>query len=314
MVAEVLDLLRPAPGMIVVDGTTGTGGHAIEMAGRMGPDGLLVCIDRDPELVAMARQRMDQVLKQRGPERIHVACSYEETGGVLRSAGRGGADAILLDLGVNSLHLDTPGRGFSFTHEGPLDGRFDRRPGGGRTVAELVNTASERQLADWIHHHGGERHARRIAARIVEQRRNKPFGTTTELAAIAWDVYPPRERHGRIHPATRLFQALRIVANDELGHVERGVAACMDALLPGGRLAVISFHSGEDRIVKRLFRGASDPRPDPENLYSATTMEGVAFRQPVRSALVCSQEEAARNARARSARLRVVERLGEVAA
>lgn len=314
MVSEVMDLLRPKAGMTVVDGTTGTGGHAIRLAEEIGDGGFLLCVDRDPELLEIAKSRMDEALRNHGPERKYMACSHAEIGDALRASGRAGADAVLLDLGVNSLHLDDAARGFSFSKDGPLDGRFDRRPGSGPTIADLVNTASERDLAGWIHRHGDERHARRMARRIVSRRKERPFETTLELASIAWDVYPPKERHGRIHPATRLFQALRIAANDELGHVERGVAACMDVLNPAGRLAVITFHSGEDRIVKRLFRAASGPRPDPSNLYSATTMEGVAFRQPVRSAIGCTAEEAARNPRARSAKLRVIERLGEVAA
>lgn len=313
LMSEVLAHLDPRPGMVVVDGTTGTGGHALELARRIGETGLLVCIDRDPEMLEVARRRLAEDLKDKGPGMIFEARSYEKAGEVLAGAGREGADAILLDLGINSIHLEEAGRGFSFMKDGPLDGRFNRKDGTEKTVGELVNTASESQLSEWLHRHGDERLARRIAARIVKLRREKPFETTLELARVAWDVYPPRERHGRIHPATRMFQALRIVANDELGHVTRGVAACMDALRPGGRLAVISFHSGEDRIVKRLFREGADPRPDPENMYSATTMEGVRFRQPTRSAIACTNEEAARNPRARSAKMRVVERLGEVA-
>lgn len=313
MMAEVLEYLDPKPGMVVVDGTTGTGGHALELARRIGRDGFLVCIDRDPEMLERAQRRLDEGLKEQGPKMEYAACSYEKAGEVLARLGHDGADAILLDIGINSLHIEEAERGFSFMKDGPLDGRFNRKEGTGKTVGELVNTASERQLSEWFHRHGDERLARRLAARIVKQRGEKPFTSTLELARVAWDVYPAKERHGRIHPATRMFQALRIVANDELGHVERGVNAALDALRPGGRLAVISFHSGEDRLVKRLFRAAADPRPAPDNMYSATTTEGIMFRQPTRSAIACTPEEAARNPRSRSAKMRVIERKREVA-
>ncbi|MCC5875243.1 MAG: 16S rRNA (cytosine(1402)-N(4))-methyltransferase RsmH [Candidatus Sumerlaeia bacterium] len=312
MMAEVLEHLEPGPGMVVVDGTTGTGGHALELARRIGRGGTLVCIDRDPEMLERARRRLDEGLQEGSPRLEYAACSYEKVGEVLARAGLDGADAILLDIGINSLHIEDAERGFSFMKDGPLDGRFNRKEGTGTTVGELVNTASERKLSEWFHRLGDERLARRLAARIVKQRNEKPFSTTLELARVAWDVYPPKERHGRIHPATRMFQALRIVANDELGHVERGVSASLEALRPGGRLAVISFHSGEDRLVKRLFRAAADPRPSPQDMYSATTTEGILFSQPTRSAIACSADEAARNTRARSAKMRVIERRREV--
>jgi 16S rRNA (cytosine1402-N4)-methyltransferase len=310
MLAEVLESLLIRPGIAVVDGTLGTGGHSLEIARRLGPQGFLLGMDRDPEMLAIGSQRLrDEFDGRADAPAIHFAGRpYEEVGAALAAAGRHRVDAVLLDLGVNSLHLDMAERGFSFLLDGPLDGRFNRQNTRGTTMADLVNTSSERQLADWIHRWGDERHARRIASRIVATRRTTPITTTAQLAALVVEAYPPRERFGRIHPATRTFQALRIVANDELGHVERGVRACLEVLAPGGVLGVISFHSGEDRLVKQIFREVAAPRPDPNNPYSATTLEGVEFHQDQRQAVFSSEEEAARNPRSRSARLRVVRR------
>jgi 16S rRNA (cytosine1402-N4)-methyltransferase len=218
-----------------------------------------------------------------------------------------GLNAAVLDLGVNSMQVDDPERGFSFSKDGPLDGRYNPQEGT-MTMAELVNTASKGELERILRNYADERLARSIARRIVQEREKAPFQRTQRLADLVKNVYPAPQRHGPIHPATRTFQALRIAVNDELGSVQRGTKACMESLAEGGRLAVISFHSGEDRIVKQLFRDASSPRPDPDNPYSATTSEGVMYRQPVRRALKCSPGEAASNPRARSARLRIIER------
>ncbi|CAN5408929.1 hypothetical protein BH09SUM1_BH09SUM1_12080 [soil metagenome] len=180
-------------------------------------------------------------------------------------------------------------------------------------MADLLNNADERELSLWLRDYADERLGRQIARRVVSERKARPFTTTTQFAELVREVYPPKDRFGRIHPATRSFQALRIVANDEMGGVDRGVRACMDVLAPGGRLAVLSFHSIEDRLVKKIFRAASDPRPDPKNPYSATTTEGIAFEQENRDAIQCSEEESDENPRARSAKLRTIRRKLEAA-
>ena len=221
----------------------------------------------------------------------------------MRSIGWPAVDGIMLDLGVSSMQLEAPERGFSFRHEAPLDMRFDAEAG--LSAADVVNTMPEAELADILFRYGEERHARRIARMIVEAR---PISTTTELAAIVARAYRGRTR---IHPATRTFQALRIAVNDELTSLGQGLAQGVDALRSGGRLAVISFHSLEDRTVKTFMRqrggsltGERDPalRPQP-------TSEEPSIKEVTRKPILPSQEEIQRNPRARSAKLRVAEKL-----
>ncbi|MCC6546524.1 16S rRNA (cytosine(1402)-N(4))-methyltransferase RsmH [Candidatus Sumerlaeota bacterium] len=307
MVREAEEVLNLREGSTLVDATLGTGGHAIRFAGIIGPGGRLIGLDRDPQMLDLGRNRIGEAFPTGGPAMSFHARPYEALPEILDEEGLDGVDAVLLDLGVNSLHLDIAERGFSFSQEGPLDGRFNANEGRS-SMGDLVNNASERDLATWLHVHGDERFSRQIARRIVHQRRTRPFVTTTELAALVSSVYPADARHRGIHPATRTFQALRIVANDELGAVDRGVRACARCLAPGGRLACITFHSGEDRIVKGIFRELTEPRPDPGNLYSATTSEGIEFTSITRRAIACSDEEAAANPRARSAKLRGIQR------
>ncbi|MEO8377344.1 MAG: 16S rRNA (cytosine(1402)-N(4))-methyltransferase RsmH, partial [Candidatus Sumerlaeota bacterium] len=255
------------------------------------------------------RNRLRETFPTGGPRMSFHARPYEALREILDDEGLDGVDAVLTDLGVNSLHLDIAERGFSFAQDGPLDSRFNAKEGT-RSMADLVNNASERDLAGWLHTFGDERLSRQIARRIVHERRTKPFTTTTELASLVSSVYSPAARHGRIHPATRTFQALRIATNDELGAVDRGVRVCAECLLPAGRFACITFHSGEDRIVKNIFRELTEPRPDPENPYSATTSEGIAFRSLTRRSVASSPEESEMNPRARSAKMRCIERKG----
>lgn len=311
MVTEVLEALSLKAGDKVADLTLGSAGHGRLLAGQVGPGGALLGMDRDPEMLRLGRERLQREFPA-GPELHFAARPYEAIGEVLRELGWEGLDAILVDLGVNSLQLEEAERGFSFGKEGPLDGRFNRTEETA-TMAELVNNLGEAELAKMIRDYSDERHARRIAGRIVAARAAAPFRTTTQLADVVSMAYPPAERHGRIHPATRTFQALRIAVNDELGAVERGIAACMAALAPGGRLAVIAFHSTEARIVKALFHEAAEPRPDPANPYSATTTEGLDFEMPAPKSRKASAAEAATNPRARSAVLRVLRRKGGVA-
>jgi len=244
MVGEVMAWLAPAPGGRVVDGTVGLGGHAERLAGAVGPGGALLAIDRDPEALALARRRLAGA-----PCRVRFARGrFERMASWLERLGWGGADAVLLDLGVSSLQLDRPERGFSFRRDGPLDMRMD--PTRGPTAADLVRDWSEEALADAFRRLGDERRPRRLARIVAEARRGRPITTTARLAEL---LSAGRPAGGRVHPATRAFQALRMAVNDELGALERGLAAAAEALRGGGRLAVLAFHSGEDRLVKRAF-------------------------------------------------------------
>ncbi len=309
MAREVLEVLSPRPGTLQVDGTVGAGGHALLLAGSIGRTGHLVALDRDPEMLEQARRRLTEGLnEEERPKMTFAAQTYEQLPHVLREQADGRpADGVLLDLGVNSMQLDDPGRGFSFLREGPLDARFDRTAGG-RTAADLLNTAPEKDIENWLRTYGDERHARRIARAVVRRRAEKPLHTTTELAELVRACYPPAQRHGRIDPATRTFQAVRIAVNDELGTVERGVKECLGVLAPGGTLAVLTFHSGEDRIVKHLFRSASTPPEEPDNPYSVRSEVEPDFELVSRKPLSPTTEEAERNPRARSARLRAIRR------
>lgn len=312
LLEKVLRALEPAEGETVADGTIGLGGHAVALLRKVGKTGALVGFDRDPAMLERAAMRLrEEGFDGDEPKVTLMATSYENIAQGLERAGRPGADVALLDLGVNSCHLDDASRGFTFRQDGDLDGRFNPAEPGTRSIADLANGATAAELALWISKYGEERHAHRIAAAIVAARATGPITRTVQLAEIIRGAYPARERHtSHIDPATRTMQALRIVANDELGHVERGIRAMMAALNPGGRLAVISFHSLEDRLAKRLFDEAAAPREMPGNLYRATSTEGLQFELHRRGALMPDEAETAANPRSRSARLRVIRRRG----
>lgn len=285
---EVLLALSPGEGALILDGTLGAAGHAAALLEKAGPRGRLLGLDRDPDALAIARARLDAraTLEQ---------ASFDEAPAVAGRLGLGPFDAILLDLGVSSMQLDRPERGFTFQREGPLDMRMD--PRGEVTAATIVNEAEEEELADLIWRLGEERFSRRIAREIVRARLSAPIGTTRALADIIERVVPPpRRTQGKkkpIHPATRTFQALRIAVNEELSRLERALPALLDLLAPGGRLAVISFHSLEDRPVKQAFRAWRE-----EGRVVAVT------KKPI----VAGEAEIERNPRARSAKLRVIEK------
>lgn len=277
------------PDDIVVDATLGGAGHARELSKGLGPRGLLVGFDADPQAVVRARRRLAGVRAK-----VHVVCgNFRNMTRELRALGVTTMTKALFDLGWSSYQLNS-GRGFSFLSDEPLLMTY-----GGKeaelTAATIVNTWSERTLADIFFGFGGERYARRIAKAIVERRMKKPFATSRELAQTIAAATPVRLRRGRIHPATRAFQALRIAVNDELAALTEGLQAAWQLLKPRGRLAVISFHSLEDRIVKRAF--AEWVREQEGRLLS---------RKPI----VPSREEVRENPRARSAKLRVIEKLG----
>ncbi|MBX6313224.1 MAG: 16S rRNA (cytosine(1402)-N(4))-methyltransferase RsmH [Isosphaeraceae bacterium] len=277
---EVLQWLRPREGAVLVDGTVGAGGHAAALARHVGTSGRVIGLDRDPAMLALAKQAT------RGLPVTLVHAPYSQTGEVLDDLGIDRIDGLLLDLGLSSDQLAWAHRGFSFAQEGPLDMRFD--PEGDLTAAEIVNTWPADDLADLFFKYGEERFSRRIARRIVEARRERPIQTTSQLAELVRRSLPgPR---GKIDPATRVFQALRIGVNRELDHLDAALAHLADWLRPGGRAAIISFHSLEDRRVKQAFR--DNPRLI------------VLTKKP----LTASDEEIQRNPRARSAKLRVAER------
>ncbi|MGQ0384924.1 MAG: 16S rRNA (cytosine(1402)-N(4))-methyltransferase RsmH [Gammaproteobacteria bacterium] len=279
-----------------VDATFGRGGHAGSILDRLGEEGKLLAIDRDPEAHAAATRRFAG-----DPRARFVQAPFSELGRLVAPAAAAG---ILFDLGVSSPQLDDPARGFSFLRDGPLDMRMD--PHHGESAAGFLARADEREIATVISRYGEERHARRIARAIVAARAAAPIATTGRLAEIVADAVPGREP-GR-HPATRTFQAIRIRVNDELGEIERALPQAVEALAPRGRLVVISFHSLEDRIVKRFLRNASREAPEyaglPQLPPEARPRLALAGR-----ARFAAEAEVAANPRARSAVLRAAERL-----
>jgi 16S rRNA (cytosine1402-N4)-methyltransferase len=278
---EVVAWLRPAPGQTMADGTLGGGGHARLLAEAVGPTGLVVAVDRDPAAVAAAAERL------RGLNVRAVEANYSDLPEVLAALGIEAVDGIVLDLGYSSDQLADIDRGFSFHSEGPLDLRFDTTRG--EPAWKLIERLSAEHLADLIYKYGEDRFSRRIGRKIVDARREAPIRTATDLARVVRKAVP-RFRDERIDPATRTFQALRIAVNEELKWVEVALRRLPDCLRPGGRLAVISFHSLEDRPVKDAFR--EDARLE------------VLTRRPVRP----SEREVESNPRASSAKLRVAER------
>jgi 16S rRNA (cytosine1402-N4)-methyltransferase len=289
LAAEMLEALRPRPGARLVDGTLGGGGHARLLLERIVPDGVLLGLDRDPEVV----ERMSRELSQFGAAFRPRCADFADLDRALEEEGFAKVDGIMADLGLSSLQLADPARGFSFMLEGPLDMRFDPRCGS--TAADLLARLPEPEIADLLWSYGGERASRRLARAIVARRKQAPLRTTTELAGLALRA-AGRRRAGRrrLHPATRTFQALRIAVNGELDSLERFLDAAPLKLSPGGRLAVVSFHSLEDRRVKNRFRELE---------------AGGSFRRLTRKPVRASAGEMASNPRARSARLRVLERL-----
>jgi 16S rRNA (cytosine1402-N4)-methyltransferase len=276
---EVVELLAPAPGQVFVDATVGAGGHSRLLAERLGPTGRLIGLDQDADMLELARPRLA------GLPVTLVHSNFDRLPRVLRELAVETVDGILADLGVCSDQLDQAARGLSFQQPGPLDMRLDARQG--ETAADLLRRLNERDLADLIWTYGEERFSRRIARKIVETRKRAPLETTEQLAALVRQCVPRARGRGHpIDPATRVFQALRIAVNDELAALERLLEALPRCLRPGGRAAVISFHSLEDRRVKQTFRNRA--------VWQELT------RKPVQA----GEEEVRQNPRARSAKLR----------
>jgi 16S rRNA (cytosine1402-N4)-methyltransferase len=295
---EVVSLLDVRPGETVVDGTFGAGGHAALLAGRLRGEGKVIAIDRDPT-VAPFFERF------RRETRVRTRLHHGEFSDVLQRLAENGvqADAILLDLGVSSMQIDRPDRGFSYAADAPLDMRMD--PSAELSASDLVNEASERDLADIFRRLGEERYARPIARAIVARRRTQPFERTGDLVEVVKAAIPAPARFGEGHPAKRVFQALRIEVNDELGALERALPAALEMLRPGGRLGVISFHSLEDRMVKQFLRAQEQGCTCPPDFPVCVCGSEPTMRATPRRAVRPSAAEIARNPRAQSARLRV---------
>lgn len=288
---ECLDALNLAPGKIIVDGTLGGGGHSIAIARRVAPNGLTISTDRDPAALDRVDRRVAALEDGATlPLKTYFA-NYCDFDAALERAGVERVDGFLLDLGLSSDQLADRSRGFSFDSDGDLDLRFD--PTEGVPAFELLNRWSAERIADVIFQYGEERQSRRIARAVFERRRTNPVRSARDLAEICRRCVPtppPWSKKKTIDPATRTFQALRIAVNDELGALERFLKKCGDYLNPGGRVAIISFHSLEDRVVKNAFRDWED----------AT----VLTKKPI----VATDEEVERNPRSRSAKLRVAEK------
>jgi 16S rRNA (cytosine1402-N4)-methyltransferase len=294
---EVLQLLRPQPNGRYLDATLGAGGHTAGILQASAPIGRVLAFDRDPEAIAYARQQLDQY----GRRVTYVNDSYAAMAQQAPANGFTDFDGILLDLGLSSRQLDNAERGFSFMRDGPLDMRFDTTQG--ETAADLINNLSAAELADIFWRYGEERRSRRLAQAIVD---NRPFTNTRQLADLVAAQVKGRER---IHPATRIFQALRIATNRELEAVETGIPAAIELLKPGGRIAVISFHSLEDRFVKHLFRRLSQGCTCPPQQPICTCGGKATLRLITRKAVKASETEIDQNPRSRSARLRVAEKI-----
>jgi 16S rRNA (cytosine1402-N4)-methyltransferase len=300
MMAEVLDALKPKPGGRYADGTLGGAGHAAAILSASSPTGWLYGCDRDGVALETARQRLASYAG-----RCELRHGNFDT--LADRVPPGSCDGVLLDLGVSSHQLDEAGRGFSFQQHGPLDMRMDVTQA--LTAAEIVNTSSAEELANMFWKFGDERDSRRFAKAIVHDREQRPFETTRQLAELIERLSPRAGR--RTHPATKVFQALRLVVNDEIGSLKRGLAGALKILKPGGRLAVITFHSLEDRVVKEFGREKA------RGYVVNGEVDLPEFRQPrrpelklvARKAIKPGEAEVAENPRARSAQLRVMEKM-----
>lgn len=303
MLEEVAAAIAPRPGGRYVDCTFGRGGHMRAVLDRIGPAGRVLAMDRDPQAVTCARRLA------RSDPRIAVHHGrFGEVGACVRAAGLAGCvDAVMMDLGVSSPQLDQPERGFSFLNDGPLDMRMD--PGTGASAAEWLASAPEREIERVLREFGEERAARRIARTVVaERRQGAPIASTRRLAAIVARAVRGRGGRARVHPATRTFQAIRVHVNEELSELERALAAIPELLAPGGRLVVLTFHSLEDRIVKRFMRGDDTVSARLRHLPIAGASRPVGVMAPLMRARRPRRHEIAANPRARSAVLRVAER------
>lgn len=296
LLKESIEGLVLRPGMVYFDGTLGAGGHAVAAYESVGGALTVLGCDRDEDALVRSRERLESV----GCSPVLFHGTFDKIGEYLAQAGYPAVDAILLDLGVSSFQIDDSGRGFTFLKDEPLLMTMQKEIGESDfSAADIVNTWGESSIADIIFGYGEERYARRIARAIISAREVQPIKTTHELVEVIKQAVPASYRHGRIHPATRTFQALRIAVNDELQIITRGLDASFRHLKPGGRLAVISFHSLEDRIVKTAFRKFADEDE------SGDTHAMVITKKP----LCPTEEEFIANPRSRSAKLRIIQKV-----
>ncbi|HEY7125088.1 MAG TPA: 16S rRNA (cytosine(1402)-N(4))-methyltransferase RsmH [Ktedonobacterales bacterium] len=300
---EVLAGLRPQPGGRYIDATAGGGGHTALLLEHSAPTGQVLALDADPAALARVSQRLQEEVQAR--RLVLMQGNFVDLQALAERAGFPSVQGILADLGFSSDQLATGERGFAFSSDGPLDMRFD--PTSQRTAADLVNTLSEEELADGFWRYGEERHARQIARRVIQARQRQPITRTRQLAELIAARAPGHP--GGIHPATRTFQALRIMVNAELTHLEAMLPQALDLLAPGGRLAVISFHSLEDRIVKRFLQAEARGCICPPELPVCVCHHRPRVRIVTSHPLVATREEQQQNPRSRSAKLRVAERL-----
>jgi 16S rRNA (cytosine1402-N4)-methyltransferase len=298
LLEEVLESLRLERGGLVVDCTFGAGGYTEAVLSRY-PNCDVIAIDRDPSAV-----QNGQPLVQQFPKRLTlIQGRFGDLNRLVSELGYSHIDAVMFDIGVSSMQLDQPQRGFSFRHDGPLDMRMSDQ---GMTAADLINTLDEEDIANLIYKFGEERRSRAIARAIVKRRQIAAFATTAQLAEVVLSVIPMRLN--QIHPATRTFQALRIAVNDELGELERGLRAAEHMLKPSGRMAVVSFHSLEDRIVKSFMTERSNAAPSPSRHLPTSATSEPTLLNCTKKAIQPAEHEMAINPRARSAKLRVAER------
>jgi 16S rRNA (cytosine1402-N4)-methyltransferase len=300
---EILHALQPRRGGRYVDGTLGAGGHAWGILHHSAPDGILLGLDLDPQALSLARQRLAEF----GSRAVLVQDSYTTLTEQLERLNWPAVDGIVLDLGISSMQVDTPERGFSFQVDAPLDMRFS--PENPIQAVDLVNDLPEREFADLLFKYGEEKRSRAIARAVV---RSRPIYTTRELAQVVENALGRPARGSRLHPATLTFQALRIAVNQELESIEAVLPQAVTALAPGGRLAVISFHSLEDRLVKTFFRRESQDCLCPPRQPVCTCGHQAVITEINRRPIQPGPEEVEQNPRARSARLRVAERLPRV--
>jgi 16S rRNA (cytosine1402-N4)-methyltransferase len=298
---EVVKQLQPRRGGLYVDCTVGGGGHAREVLRACGPDGQLIGLDWDEEAIAASRER----LREFGARVQLVRASYVEMERVLMSLGVTVVDGVLFDLGVSSRQFDEPGRGFSLHRAGPLDMRMSRQLGA--TARDILRGASLEELARIFRVYGEEKRSRAIARKIVAEREKSPLESTTELTRLVEQVTGPKR--SAIHPATRVFQALRIVVNNELDNLRRGLEVASRFLRSGARMAVISYHSLEDRMVKHFFVEKSSGCICPPDLPVCACGRKETLRIVTKKPVACSKAEVAANPRARSAKLRVAEKI-----
>lgn len=302
---EVLEVLDPKPGQNFIDCTFGGGGHAAEILKRTSPDGMLLAIDLDPRAAERAKKKLaEEKIK---PERLIVAeGNFRDLEKIVLQNNFKNISGILLDLGYSSMEIADPERGFSFQNDAPLDMRYGRE---GMTAEEFINHSREEKLEEIFREYGEERFAKSIARKICEARKEKPVKTTFELVETIARAVPKKFQHGRIHFATKVFQALRIAVNDELGNLEAVLPQAEKILSSGGRIAVISFHSLEDRIVKQFFKKESSGCLCPKETPVCRCSHEPALKIINKKPIIPKEGEAKTNPRSRSAKLRAAERL-----